>query len=57
MKCQELLHLQLTGSELGLELTEEQRREKLQQSMTSKKLLLVLDGARFCMAPLEHAGS
>jgi hypothetical protein len=57
VKCQDLLHLQLTGSELAAELGPDERREKLRQAMLGVKLLLVLDGARLCTAPLEHAGS
>jgi hypothetical protein len=43
--CQESIYLQLTGGELGAELAQEERRQKVQQAMQGMKLLLVLDGA------------
>ena len=42
-KCQEQLHLQLTGSELAPELDPEERHELLRNAMHGVKLLLVLD--------------
>eukprot|EP01051_Picozoa_sp_SAG22_P020250 SAG22_NODE_4022_length_1418_cov_1.245641_1_plen_441_part_10 len=49
-KCQDLLHLQLTGSELAPELGREERHEMLQRAMSGVKLLLCLDD---CWDP-EH---
>ena len=42
-KCQEQVHLQLTGSELAPELDQEERHEMLRSAMGGVKLLLVLD--------------
>ena len=42
-KCQEILYLQLTGSDLHPSLSESERQEQLRQAMASRKVLLVLD--------------
>ena len=42
-KCQELLHLQLTGLELAPELGQDERQEMLRYAMSGVRLLLVLD--------------
>jgi hypothetical protein len=42
-KCQEVLHLQLTGAELSPELSADERRAKLRQAMAGLRLLLVFD--------------
>jgi hypothetical protein len=51
-KLQDLLHLQLTGVELGLPAEEtDEQHEKLRQAMMGAKLLLVLDGAPAAAPP------
>lgn len=42
-KSQEMLYLQLTGTELSSEIEPEERHEKLRQAMAGKNVLLVLD--------------
>ena len=43
-KCQELLHLQLTGVDLSAELSEDERSEKLRRAMQGVNLLLGENG-------------
>eukprot|EP01051_Picozoa_sp_SAG22_P004479 SAG22_NODE_242_length_14104_cov_13.581935_4_plen_781_part_00 len=50
-KCQKLLHLQLTGTELQSGLSAEDRQENLRLAMSGKKLLLVLDD---CWSAADH---
>eukprot|EP01052_Picozoa_sp_SAG31_P030464 SAG31_NODE_3127_length_4646_cov_6.057620_2_plen_484_part_00 len=51
-KCQEQLYLQLTGSELAMELDQEERHDMLRSAMNGVKLLLVLDD----LWEAEHEG-
>ena len=51
--CQESIYMQLTGTELGGDLTREERRQKLQRAMEGMNLLLVLDGGSLPLPTLQ----